>query len=125
MTMNFEPAVIEESPNNPVLAKSIQENDWHDFPVGKPESRPHALRNAVDLTLGTKCPMLLMRGKDLYSIYNDAFIKIRGERHPDAPGMPGYMVWADIWHQIRPILYLALSNFSISRFLLTESESPG
>ncbi len=43
-------------------------------------------------------------GKELVTLYNDAYAVILGKKHPAALGAPAYGVWPEIWRIIGPML---------------------
>jgi PAS domain S-box-containing protein len=45
--------------------------------------------------------MLLRWGPTLINLYNDAYIPILGNRHPDALGAPARELWHDVWPAIQ------------------------
>lgn len=56
-----------------------------------------SLRVAVHLTLDAALPMFLIWGAQRILIYNSAFAKIAGLRHPGAFGCPIDSVWRELW----------------------------
>jgi signal transduction histidine kinase len=79
-------------------------HDWSDSPLGAPAAWPPALRTVVGLMLNSKFPMFAAWGPELAFLYNDAYMDILGRKHPLALGRPFCDVWADIWHDISPIV---------------------
>ena len=65
---------------------------------------PAPLRDAVSLMLAAPLPMVLFWGSDLIALYNDAYARAIGDRHPAALGGKGSDKWAHIWDVIGPIL---------------------
>ncbi|WP_338767381.1 ATP-binding protein [Massilia sp. METH4] len=49
-------------------------------------------------------------GPELAFLYNDAYVDILGRKHPQALGRPFRDVWADIWHDISPIVDEAMQG---------------
>ncbi len=85
-----------------VMGELIREMDWAETPLGPIESWPQSLRTSILLTLNSRYPMVLMWGRELTNIYNDAYIPMLGARHPEALGRPASRVWAEIWDVIGP-----------------------
>ena len=54
--------------------------------------------------LASRFPIVLWFGRDLFLIYNDAYLSILGEKHPAALGAPGREVWWELWDVIGPML---------------------
>jgi signal transduction histidine kinase len=85
-------------------------HDWSTSPLGSPERWASALRTAVSLMLSSKFPMFAAWGPQLAFLYNDAYMEILGRTHPQALGRPFRDVWADIWHDISPIVDEAMAG---------------
>ena len=78
--------------------------DWSRTAVGHPDSWPAALRNCVALMLDSRFPMFVAWGKELTFLYNDAYVYLLGEKHPQALGSPLPEVWPELWPQVRPLI---------------------
>ena len=49
--------------------------------------------------------MILWWGPDLTVLYNDGYIPMLGNKHPQrALGLPGREVWSEVWPVIEPLL---------------------
>ena len=87
------------------MGRLFAEFDWLSHPLGPPQSWPAEVRSAVAVVLTSRFPIVLWLGaEDLFLIYNDAYIQILGERHPEALGQRGQYAWWDIWQPISPML---------------------
>lgn len=82
------------------LARSI---DWARTPLGPVEQWSSALRTTVRACLESPFPINLWCGPELVLIYNDAYRRVLGAKHPGALGRRGSEVWAEIWDEIRPM----------------------
>jgi signal transduction histidine kinase/serine phosphatase RsbU (regulator of sigma subunit)/FixJ family two-component response regulator len=78
--------------------------DWRSHPLGEPSGWPPEWRTTVAVALTSRIPVVIWFGPELFLVYNDAYIAILGEKHPDALGRPGEQVWWDIWESIGPML---------------------
>ncbi|WBS02443.1 PAS domain-containing protein [Pseudoduganella sp. SL102] len=85
-------------------------HDWSTSPLGPPEHWPLALRTVVGLMLNSAFPMFAAWGPQLAFLYNDAYVDVLGRKHPQALGRPFHEVWADIWHDISPIVDEAMAG---------------
>ncbi|WP_165390838.1 PAS domain-containing hybrid sensor histidine kinase/response regulator [Pseudoduganella lutea] len=85
-------------------------HDWATSPLGPPERWPPALRTVVGLMLNSAFPMFAAWGPELAFLYNDAYVDVLGRKHPHALGKPFREVWADIWHDISPIVDKAMAG---------------
>ena len=71
--------------------------DWGTTPLGWPDAWSPALRIATRAMLDQLHPICLWSGPDLALVYNDAYRRILGAKHPAALGQPGAAVWAESW----------------------------
>ncbi|HYH16114.1 MAG TPA: ATP-binding protein, partial [Flavisolibacter sp.] len=67
---------------------------------------------SVNLLLNSQFPMFVWWGKDLTAFYNDAYRVIAGEKHPDMLGRSGRQGWAEIWHDLAPLVDSVFSGQS-------------
>jgi signal transduction histidine kinase len=77
--------------------------DWAATPLGPVEGWPAELRTIVRTTLESPFPINLWCGPALVLIYNDAYRRVLGGKHPQALGRPGAEVWAEIWPAVGPM----------------------
>src|ERR1700722_12701685 len=87
------------------MGRLFADFDWVAHPLGPPQSWPAEVRSAVAVVLTSRFPIVLWLGaEDLFLIYNDAYIQILGDKHPEALGQRGQYAWWDIWQPISPML---------------------
>jgi signal transduction histidine kinase len=60
------------------------------------------LKIALHILLNSQYPMFIWWGPELTHIYNDAYMRLLGERHPKALGRSAPDLWADVWPVIGP-----------------------
>jgi PAS domain S-box-containing protein len=77
--------------------------DWGATPLGPVAHWSPTLRGAVRTCLDSPFPINLWCGPDLILIYNDAYRRVLGAKHPRALGRPGSEVWSEIWDEIAPL----------------------
>ncbi|HEX6059576.1 MAG TPA: ATP-binding protein [Gemmatimonadaceae bacterium] len=77
--------------------------DWAATPLGPVETWPATLRTIVRACLASPFPINLWCGPALALVYNDAYARILGDKHPAALGRPGREVWSEIWPDIAPL----------------------
>jgi hypothetical protein len=82
----------------------VLEHDWAATPLGAEEHWSPTLRTAVSTALNSGFGMLLMWGRELVMIYNDAYAPTLGLRHPTALGRRVPDVWDDVWTDIQPMI---------------------
>ncbi|CCH85644.1 Serine phosphatase RsbU, regulator of sigma subunit [Modestobacter italicus] len=86
------------------LQRSVLAHDWATTPLGAEELWSPTLRTAASTVLNTRFAMLLMWGRDLVMVYNDAYAPMLGLRHPKALGQCVPDVWVDVWADIEPMI---------------------
>ena len=64
--------------------------------------------------LRSAAPVFVAWGPDLCLLYNDACLKIMGQRHPAALGQPLYQVWPEVRAQIEPLVSRAAAGEAVS-----------
>jgi signal transduction histidine kinase len=79
------------------LAARCRVLDWAATPLGPTTGWPLALRAAVRLVLGAPGAMCVYAGAEYVALYNDAYRRVLGAKHPAALGCPAASVWAEIW----------------------------
>jgi PAS domain S-box-containing protein len=94
------------------VRRLLRERDWSTSPLGPPESWPPALATAMSMALSSAFPMFVAWGPELGFLYNDAYAKLLGNKHPAAVGDRFQRIWHEIWSDIVPIIDRALSNKS-------------
>ncbi|MXQ13891.1 PAS domain S-box protein [Microvirga makkahensis] len=88
----------------------MRTHDWSTSPLGSPDTWPPSLRTAASLVLTSKFPMFIAWGPELAFLYNDAYAPILGSKHPRALGRPFREVWAEIWHDVGPLVAKAMAG---------------
>ncbi len=75
----------------------IRAHDWSATPLGPRAAWPQSLRIVVDLILAVPLPMIVLWGPSLIQIYNDAYARVAGAKHPMALGQPTRECWPEVW----------------------------
>ncbi|NEX61918.1 hybrid sensor histidine kinase/response regulator [Noviherbaspirillum galbum] len=86
------------------IAALLGKTDWRASPIGEPDSWPRSLSTMVSFALHSPLAMAVVWGKDMITIYNDAYGKILGDKHPAVFGKPFSEVWAERWERARPLV---------------------
>ena len=87
------------------MGRRLGEYDWDSHPLGPLSGWPPEMRATVAVALTSRFPIVLWLGaEDLFLVYNDTYIPMLGDKHPDALGQPGRQVWWDIWDTVGPML---------------------
>ena len=76
--------------------------DWSSSPLGPTAGWSPALRTMARSIFDSPFPICLWSGAQFALIYNDAYRRILGAKHPAALGQPGPVVWAEIWQELQP-----------------------
>jgi PAS domain S-box-containing protein len=71
--------------------------DWAGTPLGTVQAWPPTLRMAVRLMFEAPVAMSLWCGPTYTLVYNDAYARILGAKHPHALGRSGAAVWDELW----------------------------
>jgi PAS domain S-box-containing protein len=90
-------------PGSGEMSARCRDFPWDRSPLGEIESWPAALRAVVRSALESPFPINLWCGTELVLIYNDAYRRVLGSKHPGALGRSGREVWAEIWDDIAPL----------------------
>jgi len=85
------------------LGDRIRELDWSRTPLGARHSWSPCLRTTVNLILASGFPMILLWGRELTVLYNDACREIAAEAHPDALGRRPEEIWPEVARGNAPV----------------------
>lgn len=86
-------------------ARLIRSRDWSATPLGPIEHWPQSLRTALDMVLAMSRPASLFWDPLHVQLYNDAYIAIAQDRHPELLGAPVAEGWPDAYEvAIRPVI---------------------
>jgi signal transduction histidine kinase/DNA-binding response OmpR family regulator len=86
------------------MGARVRAFDWSKSPLGPRETWSPALRATLGVMLANRFPLLLWWGPDYISIYNDAYVPILGNKHPNALGLPVRECWSEIWDILKPLI---------------------
>ena len=78
--------------------------DWSASPVGEPEGWSATLKAAVRLLLPSRAQIVLFWGDEYVALYNGAYARTIGDKHPGAMGRPARENWAELWDDVEPLL---------------------
>jgi signal transduction histidine kinase/ActR/RegA family two-component response regulator len=91
-------------PGESELARRMRDLDWSQTPLGDPATWPENLRVPLGICLMSRFPMQLWWGRELTLLYNDACASFLGPKHPAALARSGGDTWAEVWHQLGPMV---------------------
>ncbi|KAA1080835.1 hypothetical protein PGT21_023090 [Puccinia graminis f. sp. tritici] len=81
----------------------ILELDWQNTPIGPIETWSPTLRSMVTLILASPYRMSLLWGDECVMLYNDAYVRTCGLKHPSLLGQSGAHGWAELWADLGDI----------------------
>ncbi len=70
--------------------------DWAATPLGPLSEWPQSLKTAVGMVLLSPVPTVLLLGDDGIMIYNDAYARLAGNRHPNLLGRKVREGWSEV-----------------------------
>ncbi|WP_019997167.1 PAS domain-containing hybrid sensor histidine kinase/response regulator [Aureimonas ureilytica] len=88
----------------------IASENWEDTPLGALATWPVSLRMAVSLMLRSPVPMVILWGEDGIMLYNDAYSRFAGKRHPDLLGAKVHDGWPEVAAFNRNVLQVVLAG---------------
>ncbi|KUJ24371.1 uncharacterized protein LY89DRAFT_604977 [Mollisia scopiformis] len=87
-------------PRHIQFARSI---DWAATPLGPIENWTFDLRAMCNLIMGSPHPAAMYWGDEYIAIYNEAYILLAGQKHPQLMGQSYKTAWAEIWTEIEGV----------------------
>ena len=82
------------------MAARVGAHDWAATPLGPREQWSPSLRLIVDTIMASQFPMALRWGPEFVVIYNDGYLPILGEKHPQALGARFREIWPEVQDQL-------------------------
>ncbi|HET9484000.1 MAG TPA: PAS domain-containing protein, partial [Xanthomonadales bacterium] len=114
------PAAPAAEPRSPVflrapgeMAARVRALDWTATPLGAPDAWSQPLRTLVELMLSSRQPMFMAWGAQQTWLYNDAFVPILGDKHPQALGRAALEVWAEARAELAPLFARVFAGESV------------
>ena len=78
------------------LVRLVQAFPWHRTSLGPIGNWPQSLKTATSLLLRSPVPIVMLWGEAGFMIYNDAYSKFAGERHPQLLGSKVREGWPEV-----------------------------
>jgi len=85
------------------MEEAILAIEWPASTLGDPSAWPQSLKSIVALILASGKPMFIVWGPEQTLLYNDAYVPLLGQKHPQALGKPFFSVWPDAEGDLRPL----------------------
>ena len=98
------------------MAARVAAHDWSKTPLGPRESWSPSLKLIVSTILATQFPMALRWGPQFVIIYNDGYLPILGEKHPEALGRCFREIWPEVQDQLGSLHHDLLSGVRQAMF---------
>ncbi len=76
----------------------IRQTNWSGTVLGPTGGWPASLKIAINATLDSPLPTVLLWGPQLLQFYNDAYRPVLGLRHPAAMGQSTRQCWPE-WNE--------------------------
>jgi PAS domain S-box-containing protein len=96
------------------MAERICAFDWRHTELGPLGNWPASLCSTVQLMLASPLPMVMLWGHAGYMIYNDAYSKFAGGRHPYLLGAPVELGWPEVAEFNRHVVDTCLAGGTLS-----------
>ncbi|MEN5311604.1 hybrid sensor histidine kinase/response regulator [Pseudomonas koreensis] len=96
------------------MAERICAFDWRQTELGPLDTWPASLCSAVQLMLASPLPMVMLWGHAGYMIYNDAYSRVAGGRHPYLLGAPVELGWPEVADFNRQVVDTCLAGGTLS-----------
>jgi PAS domain S-box-containing protein len=91
-----------DTPNIPAHLAFARSVDWASTPLGPLEEWPSDLRSMSNMIMGSPHPAAMYWGPQYIAIYNEAYIPLAGQKHPQLMGMRYQDAWTEIWSDLLP-----------------------
>jgi len=86
------------------MGEHMRSFDWARTALGPVENWPQSLKTTASTCLNSRFAIVVWWGKQLVTLYNDAYMAIIAKKHPQALGATARELWPEIWHIIGPML---------------------
>lgn len=96
------------------LCALIREFDWSSTALGSITTWPQSLRTIVSMVVSSQVPIVLLWGPDGYMIYNDAYSRFAGGKHPALLGSKVRQGWAEVADFNDHIMKVGLSGGTLA-----------
>ena len=97
-------------PMTPALPRHIQfarSIDWAATSLGPIEDWSPELRQMCNLMMASPHPAAMYWGDDLIALYNEPYILLAGQKHPQLMGQSYREAWKEIWDEVKDVFAAA------------------
>lgn len=99
----FDWTLLPDNENLPPHIRFARSIDWGSTSLGPIEEWNADLRQMVNLIMASPHPAAMYWGKDLVAIYNEAYVFLAGQKHPQLMGQKYSDAWAEIWDDVKDV----------------------
>src|SRR3954447_26960503 len=92
------------------MAARVVTHDWSKTPLGSREQWSPSLKLIAATMMASQFPMALRWGPEFVIIYNDGYLPILGEKHPEALGARFRQIWPEVQAQLGTLHHDLLSG---------------
>ncbi|KAI0204626.1 histidine kinase [Astrocystis sublimbata] len=107
---SFDWTRIPLTPDLPEHIHFARTRDWASTPLGPMAEWTAELRTISNLVMGSPHPAALYWGPEYTVIYNEAYVALAGNKHPEMMGASYQVAWAELWDEIRPVFESACES---------------
>ncbi|KAI9842080.1 MAG: hypothetical protein M1837_007505 [Sclerophora amabilis] len=101
---------LTSSPSLPEHVQFALGVDWSATDLGPIDEWSYALRGMCNLIMASPHPAAMYWGEGLTTIYNEAYVQLAGQKHPQLMGQPYKEAWAEIWDALQDVFTSALTT---------------
>ncbi|OMP82805.1 Mitotic spindle checkpoint component mad2 [Diplodia seriata] len=107
---------IKDPPKDlPPYHRFLLDHDWASTPLGPISGWPDLLRQTAVTILSSPDPRLLLWGRDMCLVYNEACLALIGQKHPRALGRGPAYVFSELWKPLKSIINRAMQQGKATR----------
>ena len=99
-----------DSPALPPHIRFARSIDWASTSLGPIDGWSSELRSMCNLIMASPHPAAMYWGKDFIAIYNEAYIYLAGQKHPELMGQSYKDAWPEIWDKIEGVFDIAVKT---------------
>ncbi|GAA4608833.1 signal transduction histidine kinase/chemotaxis response regulator CheB [Actinoplanes octamycinicus] len=103
------------------VAALFRRLDWRRTRLGPVQGWPDELVTVVQVALASPLSMSVLWGPEYLQLYNDAYRRMMGDKHPAGLGQPNRECWPEVWHLNESRYAQVMAGESVS---LTDSPYP-
>lgn len=98
------------SPSLPPHVQFARSIDWGATSLGSIDEWPVELRGMCNLIMASPHPSAMYWGREHVAIYNEAYVLLAGQKHPELMGSRYRDAWSEIWHALEDVFDNAFEN---------------